>query len=242
MTAIPAAGRGPHFVPQVTQAFCVLRAFDAVHPALTLADVAARSGLAPADAQELLLALTDLGYVRCVEERYSLTPRTLELGFAYLSTLGLPQVAQPHLQALTYTLGETSTLSVMDGDDVFHLAGYPGFRRPAPVVGARGSAWSTAAGSVLLAALSDDELARRLLAHPEHAGLRAHLEQVRARGWAWVDGGVAAPVRDRRCQVVAAIEVSVRTSVTPAIVRYEQVPELLRAAQATEADWARRGE
>jgi IclR family pca regulon transcriptional regulator len=238
MTDAPAAGRGPHFVQSVARAFSVLRVFDAAHPALTLGEIARKTGLDGATARRLLLTLADLGYVRSDGKTFQLTPRTLELGFAYLSALALPELAQPHLQALADALGETATLAVLDGEDVFHLAVFPGFRRRATTVGARFSAWTCASGYVLLGGLPDDELERRLQACPEHADLRDELKYVRERGWGLHDGGVAAPVRNRQGRIVAAIEVSVRTELTPGIAVHEDVPELVRAARAIEADLA----
>lgn len=238
MTDAPAAGRGPHFVQSVARAFAVLRVFDAAHPALTLGDIARKTGLDGATARRLLLTLAELGYVRNDGKTFQLTPRMLDLGFAYLSTLALPELAQPHLQALAHALGETATLTVLDGEDVFYLAVLPGFRRHATAVGARFSAWTCASGLILLAGLPDDELERRLQARPEHAERRDELKQMRARGWAMLDGGVAAPVRNRQGRVIAAIEVSVCTELTPGIAVHEDVPELVRAARAIEADLA----
>lgn len=238
MTDTPAAGRGPHLVQSVARAFAVLRVFDAAHPALTLGEIARKTGLDGATARRLLLTLAELGYVRNDGKTFQLTPRTLELGFAYLSALALPELAQPHLQALAHALGETATLSVLDREDVFHLAVLPGFHRQAPTVGARFSAWARASGFVLLAGLPDDELERRLQARAEPAELRDELKYVRAHGWALLDGGVAAPVRNRQGRIVAAIEVSVRAQLTPGIAVHEDVPELMRAARAIEADLA----
>src|SRR6185295_13719186 len=46
--------------------------------------------------------------------RFSLRPRVLELGFAYLSSLSLPEVAEPHMEALVAQINESSSISVLD--------------------------------------------------------------------------------------------------------------------------------
>ncbi|WP_235022420.1 helix-turn-helix domain-containing protein [Amycolatopsis alkalitolerans] len=239
MSDTPAAGRGPHFVQSVARAFAVLRAFDAAHPSLAPREVARKTGLDGATARRMLSTLADLGYVRGDGGAYRLTPRTLELGCAYLSTLALPHLAQPHLQSLAHALGATASLAVLDGDDVFQLAVLPGFRRDATTVGTRFNAWESASGFVLLAGVPDDEFERRLRAHPDQTDLRDDLKHVRARGWALLGGAVAAPVRNRQGKVVAAIEVFVRPDLTPGIAVHEDVPELVRTAHAIETDLAR---
>lgn len=240
MTDTPTAGHGPHFVRSVARAFSVLQAFDG-RPALTLGEIARKTGLDGATARRLLRTLADLGYVHADGKTFQLAPRTLELGFAYLSTIPLPKLAQPHLRALAHALGETTTLDVLDGEDVYQVAVLPGYDRSAPTVGTRLSAWASAAGFVLLAGLSDDDLEHRLRNRADQDALRDDLKQVRARGWAMLDGGVAAPVRNRQGKVVAAIEVSARSDLTAGIAAYEDVPQLVRAAHAIEVDLAEEG-
>src|SRR5215211_4560599 len=89
--------RGPEFVQSLERGLAVIRAFDADRPELTLSDVARATGLPRAAARRFLLTLVELGYVRGEGGRFSLRPRVLELGYAYLSGLGLPEVAQPHM-------------------------------------------------------------------------------------------------------------------------------------------------
>ncbi|WP_255827054.1 helix-turn-helix domain-containing protein [Amycolatopsis sp. GM8] len=239
MTDTPAVRRGPHFVRSAARAFSVLLAFDS-RSGLTLAEIARKTALDGSTARRLLLTLADLGYVRSDGKAYHLTPRTLEFGFAYLSTIALPGVAQPHLQALAHALGETTTLAVLDGEDVFQLAVVAGFRRHATTVGTRLSAWTSASGFVLLAALADDDLERRLGIRPNQTELRDELKQVRARGWALLDSGVAAPIRNRQGNVITAIEVG--GGLTPGIAAHEDVPELIRTARAIESDLAQHPE
>ena len=84
----------------------------------------------------------------------------LELGYAYLSSLTLPEVAEPHLERLAERVHESSSVSVLDGDDIVYVARVPTRRimRVAINVGTRFPAYATSMGRVLLAGLADDEL------------------------------------------------------------------------------------
>ena len=75
------------FVQSLERGLTVIRSFDAEHPDLTLSEVAARTGLTRATARRLLLTLGQLGYVSSNGRRFSLTPRILDIGYAYLSSL-----------------------------------------------------------------------------------------------------------------------------------------------------------
>jgi IclR family pca regulon transcriptional regulator len=248
--------RGAHFVQSLERGLAVIRAFDADNPELTLSDVARATGLTRAAARRFLLTLTDLGYVHTDGRRFALSARVLELGYAYLSSLTLPEVAEPHLERLVAEVRESSSVSVLDGDDIVYVARVPTSRimRVAINVGTRFPAYATSMGRVQLAGLPEAELAaylertelRRLTAHtlaaPEE--LRAELDRVRAQGWALVDQeleeglrSIAAPIRDRAGAVVAAVNVSAHASrVSRETVRKTLLPPLLDTAARIEAD------
>src|SRR4051794_25420376 len=191
--------RGSHFVQSLERGLAVIRAFDADHPELTLSDVHRATGLTRAAARRFLLTLTDLGYVRTDGRRFALSARVLELGYAYLSALTLPEVAEPHLERLAAEVRESSSVSVLHGDDVVYVARVPTSRimRVALNGGTRFSAHAPSMGRVQLAALPAAELdayLERADLHPltahtlsDPAALRAELERVRAQGWALVD-------------------------------------------------------
>lgn len=240
---------GDQFVQSLARGLSVITAFDADHPAMTLSDIAARTGLTRATARRFLHTLVELGYVRFDGKEFALTPQVLRLGTAYLSGLGLPQIAQPHLEQLSARLGESTSAAVLDGDEIVYVARVA-TRRIMTVgitVGTRFPAYATSMGRVLLAGLPapelDDHLARvapvsltgRTVVEP--AALRAELERVRAQGWALVDQeleaglrSVAAPLRDRDGDVVAAVNVSTSTHALP-----ELPPEYVEAVVATAA-------
>jgi IclR family transcriptional regulator, pca regulon regulatory protein len=254
------SGRGPHFVQSLERGLAVIRAFDAAHPQLTLSEVAAVTGVTRAAARRFLLTLADLGYVRSDGRFFSLTARVLELGYAYLSSLSLPEVAEQHLEALVAEVNESSSMSVLDGGDVVYVARVPVSRimRVAINVGTRFPAYATSMGRVLLAGLPDPELEaylasvrlERLTARTVSsiAALRGELTRVRSQGWALVNQeleeglrAVAAPVRDRTGRVVAAVNVSAHASRTSLeAMRRDLLPPLLKAAVRIEVDLALR--
>ena len=249
--------RGEHFVQSLERGLAVIKAFGTEDPELTLSDVARRTGLTRAAARRFLLTLVDLGYVRTDGKHFALTPRVLELGYAYLSSLSLPEIAEPHLERLAAEVRESSSVSVLDGDEIVYVGRVPTSRimRVSINVGTRFPAYATSMGRVLLAALSDRgarRLPRPRRDPPAHAAgdlatprrSRAELDRIRAQGWALVDQeleeglrSVAAPVRGRDGRVVAAVNVSAHASrASRETVRRDLLPPLLATAARIEAD------
>src|ERR1700758_4396531 len=114
--------RNSDFVQSLERGLAVIRAFDAEHRDLALSDVARSTGLTRAAARRFLLTLVKLGYVNYSQGRFSLRPRVLELGYAYLSSLSLPEVAQPHMEALVAQVNESCSISVLDETDIVYVA------------------------------------------------------------------------------------------------------------------------
>ncbi|WP_426326110.1 IclR family transcriptional regulator domain-containing protein [Microbacterium sp. E-13] len=244
------------FVQSLARGLAVVRAFDAEHPELTLADVARRTAMPRAAARRFLRTLETLGYVRSDGRTFALTPRVLELGFSYLSALSIPEVVQPHLERLSREVDESVSAAVLDGSDIVYIARVP-TRRIMSVritIGTRFPAFATSMGRVLLAGIPDaardaaltasvrPSLTERTVTDAE--ALRAEIDRVRAQGWALVDGelepglrSVAVPLHDRRGEVVAAVNVS--TSATRDTVEHvlgEYLPRLQRTASAIDAE------
>lgn len=250
--------RGAHHVQSLERGLAVIRAFNAGAPELTLSDVARTTGLTRAAARRFLLTLVDLGYVRTDGKYFSLTARVLELGYAFLSSLTLPGLAQPHLERLSEQVRESSSVSVLEGADIVYVARVAVSRIMTVTIsiGTRFPAHATSMGHVLLAGLDADafagyldraelnRLTSRTLTSP--AALRAELARVREQGWALVDQeleeglrSVAAPIHDRQGRVVAAVNLSTHASRNTAeSLREEMVPPLLAAAKRIEADLA----
>lgn len=101
--------RDRNFVQSLERGLAVIRALSVPAPGLTLADVAREAGLTRTSARRFLLTLEEVGYVRSVDRRFSLTPRVLELGYSFLSSLTLPEIAQPHLRELVERVHESSS-------------------------------------------------------------------------------------------------------------------------------------
>jgi IclR family pca regulon transcriptional regulator len=243
-------------VQSLSRGLAVIRAFDHAHPELTLSEVAARTGVTRAVARRFLLTLAALGYVRNDGRFFSLTARVLELGYAYLSSLSLPEVAESHLEALVAEVNESSSVSVLDGHDVVYVARVPVSRimTVSISVGTRFPAYATSMGRVLLAGMAPEELEEYLSAvalEPLTArtvtsaeALRTEVAKVRAQGWSLVNQeleeglrALAAPIRDRTGRVVAAVNVSAHASRTSLeTMRRDILPPLLKTAAHIEAD------
>jgi len=227
-------GRRTDFVQSLDRGLAVIRCFSSEHPSLTLSEVAERTGLTRAAARRFLLTLQELGYVGSSGRQFSLRPRVLALGYAYLSSFSVAQIAQPHLEDLTEELHESCSVSVLDGDDIVYVARASANRimTIALTVGTRLPPYPTSMGRVLLAALPEAELdahlsrarLRKLTEHTvdDPGQLRAILADVRAKGWAAVDQeleagvrSIAVPIRDSSGRVVAAINASAHAARGP---------------------------
>jgi len=192
--------RGDYFVQSLERGLAVIKAFSADEPELTLSDIARRTGMTRAAARRFLLTLADLGYVATVDRKFSLRPTVLELGYTYLSLMSFPQVATPHLTALSDRVHETTSLAVLDGDHIVYVVRVGARRVVASglTVGTRLPAYLTSHGRVQLAAKTDEEidayLARVRLDEPRTAQtvtdpgrLRKLLLEARDQGWCLVD-------------------------------------------------------
>lgn len=247
---------GREFNESLARGLTVLAAFGEGRDALTLTEVAGATGLARATARRALITLEHLGYVTVRDRAHHLTPRVLALGYPPLSVATLPQIAQPHLTALTGQVRDSASLAVLVGDDI-QYTGRVATRRIMNVnitVGTRFPAHATSMGRVLLAAQPAPERESSLARTPPHAltpytvtgpdELRATLQRVRAEGYALVDEelevglrSVAVPVHDRRGTVVAAVNVAMHSSSrTPAECITDVLPRLRAAAGRIEAD------
>lgn len=176
-----------------------------------------------------------------------------------MRSMGLWDIARPHMERLVGRTNESCSVAQLDGSDIIYVArvAVPKLVTLSVQIGTRFPALQTSLGKVLLAALRADEL-KQVLAEPSRSGLTpcwqpapgerdAVLREVRARGWALTDQqlapgirSVAAPLRDGSGQVVAALNVNchaAETSVERLVEEY--LPPLLQTAGDISGDFAR---
>lgn len=226
---------GDSYVQSFARGLEVIRSFNAQAPQQTLTDVAQRSGLTRAGARRILLTLHALGYVQTDGRMYRLTPRILDLGFAYLSSMPIWNLAEPVMQALVAQVNESCSAAVLDATDIVYVLRVPTQKIMSITlgVGSRLPAYCTSMGRVLLADLPDGEL-RALLAasdrqaHTRHTvtdvdALVARVAQARRQGWCIVNQeleegliSMAAPITNAAGRTVAALNISGQANRTSA--------------------------
>jgi IclR family pca regulon transcriptional regulator len=219
--------RSRDYVQSLARGLAVLRAFDGEHATLSVAGVAARARMSRAAARRLLLTLQHLGYVRAAGRDFGLGPRVLELGFGYVGSLRLTDLAQPLLEALSHRIQYSCSLAVLDGQSIVYVLRVPVQRLMTVSLGAgaRLPAHCASMGRVLLAGLGPEELDAWLAeCHPvrrtphtitDLRQLRRLIDEVRAQGYAYVEQelelglcSIAVPVRNRDGRVIAALNAS----------------------------------
>ena len=243
---------GDGYVQSFARGLQVIRSFSAVAPRQTLSDVAARSGLSRAGARRILLTLEALGYVHSDGKLFSLTPRILDLGFAYLSSMPIWNLAEPVMQGLALQVRESCSAAVLDGHDIVYVLRVSTHKIMSISlgVGSRLPAYCTSMGRMLLSALSDDAV-RMHLTHADlvprtrftvtdPAELAAKIAQVRLQGWSLVNQeleegmvSMAAPIIDRSGHMTAALNISGQANRTSIKIMQEtMLPPLLAAARS----------
>ena len=253
------ATESPDFIEAIARGLDVLTVFAPGRPVLNLSEVASATGLARPTARRILITLAELGYVRSDDVGFSLTPRVLELGMAYVCSSNIWELSRPHLTDLSTRVNESCSVAQLDGADVVYVArvAVPKLVALSVTIGTRFPAYATSLGKVLLAGLTPDALETTLskpsrspvtaVWTPSRTEIDAALAEVRERGWAITDQqlapairSVAAPIRNGAGAVVAAVNLNTHayeTSMQTLVDDY--LPQLLRAAEGISADWAR---
>ena len=255
-----AGERPPEFVQSLERGLAVIRAFSRERPQLTLSEVARETGMTRAAARRFLITLEALGYVSADGRLFSLKPSVLRLGYAYLSSFTLSEVAQTHLEHLAGQLHESCSASVLDGEDIVYVA--RAFTNRIMTVGlsvgTRLPAYCTSMGRILLAELDETSLTTylstadlrprsiRTIIGP--VPLRKELELIREQGWCLIDQeledgvrSVAVPLRDGQGRVVAAINTSAHATRVPMeTLRDDFLPKLSACATLINEDLAGR--
>lgn len=242
---------GDTYVQSFARGLDVIRSFSDAAPRQTLSEVAQRAGLTRAGARRILLTLQTLGYVHAEGKLYALTPRILDLGFAYLSSMPIWNVAEPQMEALVEQVMESCSAAVLEGTDIVYVLRVPTRKimRNSLGIGSRLPAYCTSMGRMLLAGLADDEVLARLGPAPLQARTRhtltdpaavlARIQQARKQGWCLVNQeleeglvSIAAPIVDRRGRTLAAINISGQANRTsPRQMQESMLEPLLKTAR-----------
>lgn len=239
------------YVAALASGLQVLTAFDAEHSRMTLTEMAGRTDMDRAKARRFLLTLESLGYVRRDGRYFELTPRVLELSQAFQSSNQYHTVIQHYLRDITEEIGESSSLSVLDGIEVVYVVRSAAPHRLMAITlsaGTRLPAAYTSMGRVLLAQLSDSELEARLLqiepqAHtPQSLTTREELRKAilhaRHQGYCIIDQeldlglrSVAAPVFAGNGDLLGAVNISTNAARVPMeVLEQDYLPRLQQLA------------
>ncbi|WP_185267018.1 IclR family transcriptional regulator domain-containing protein [Halopseudomonas xiamenensis] len=242
----------PDFMMSLARGLAVIHAFQERKRHLTIAQISHRTEIPRASVRRCLHTLMKLGYVTTDGRTYSLLPKVLTLGHAYLSSTPLAVTAQPILDRLSDRLNEACSMATLEGEEILYVA-----RSSIPLrltsidlsIGSRLPAHCTSMGQILLAALDDAALedylehaelqprTSRSLRTPEQ--IRTVVAQIRQRGWVISDQeleiglrSLAVPLRDSAGQVLAALNVGTPVSrVTRQELETRFLPVLLEASK-----------
>lgn len=215
------------FVRSLERGLAVIKSFGEGRSEQTIADVANRIGVDRATARRFLLTLCELGYLEQHGRSFRLSPQTLQLGYAYLSSLPWWWAAQREVERLRDNVGQNCAVGVLDQDQVIYVA----YASAAPYallnrsLGIRLPALSTTIGRILIAHLGAEQ-ERAFLERADYRPLTPFtvvdrhaiaetLAAIRADDFAYVDQelelglrSIGVPVRNRRGDVVAGVSIS----------------------------------
>lgn len=229
-----ARSEGAAFSQSLERGLMILSSFSEARIVLGIADLARSLELNKSTTYRYVATLAKLGYLQQdpYTRKYSLGTKVIDLGFAALNSMELTQVAARHLQALSDETGYSASMAILDGPDIVYVDRRRSQRGGGLAldldlhVGTKLPAYCTAMGKVLLA-YREPVLLRSLLDRTDFARHTAKtitareqlmmvLTQVRQAGIATSDEelalgvrSVAAPVRDRSGNVIAAVNTAV---------------------------------
>ena len=238
------------FVNSLARGLAVIKAFNRNRPAMTLSEVARRTGINRAAARRFLLTLVREGYAETDGKYFRLRPKILELGFSAVSSMPFAEVAQPVMDDLADEIDEMCLAAVLDGDWVVYIV-RTSSQRVVSVnldVGSRLPAFCMSTGRVLLAGLPNDELDRWLsglaaVKYTEHTivskrKLREAILRARRDGYSVMDEeyeigfrSLSVPIVDPLGRTIAALNICC-PSPRVSLERMERdfLPRLQRAA------------
>lgn len=226
----------------------ILQSFDQRHPEMSLSEIAEAISVTSSAAYRFVVTLEQEGYLERRENRYRLAPRVMDLGYRYLASLDLPDIARLPIEALRNETGFTAHIGLLAGTEVVYVgrALSQGSMVSNVPVGARLPAVTTTMGRLLLSDLPDDDLDRRLTdwrfdnRHAEApktvAALKKLLRADRRLGYVAQGShhapgtfAIAAPLVSRQGSYVGAINLSGHE------MQLQPTPELIARVLATAA-------
>jgi len=218
------------YVQSLEKGLRVLMAFSKEKQTMTLTEVAKLTSLSRAAARRFLLTYTHLGYIKSDGKYFELTPKVLNLGYNYLSSLDIKDIAKPFLINLSKAVNETCSVVTIDGPEVVILVRQQVSRimTVSIGVGSRLPTHVTAVGRVILA--MNQSLQDKLIDNFDYQQytintittkerLQAELERVREQGYSMIDQeleagvrAIAVPIYSRAGGVKYAIHISSNTN------------------------------
>jgi IclR family pca regulon transcriptional regulator len=246
---------GDSYVQSFARGLSVIRAFGTEAPRMTLSQVATRTGLTRAGARRILLTLENLGYVAAEDKKFFLTPKILDLGYAYLSTAPFWIPAEPVMEQLVAEVHESCSISVLDGTEIVYVARVPTSKIMTVSLGtgSRLPAYATSMGRILLGGVEGSKLkcvlaASRIKAHTKYTvtdakKLATVITTDRERGWSYVNQeleeglrSIGVPLKDRSGKIIAAMNISGQANRnSEKMMTVEFLPKLQQAADRINA-------
>ena len=246
-----------YFVPGLRRGLLLLETLADARRPLSVSEIAKRMNLTRSTVFRLTYTLRYMGFLEEVADSKSFTlgPRILNIGYAFLASKDIIEVSRLDLELLRDTTNVSAHLAIRDRKEVLYLSCVQtksGFLSNLNV-GARLPAYATPMGWLLLSELSNRDI-QQLFAHSDFVPLTEHTPRnagelmqrvaqavekgyVISRGTVEAGGStIAAPVYGRDGHVVAAIDISGPDSAFD-IVRIEAryVQDVVNAAQRISA-------
>jgi DNA-binding IclR family transcriptional regulator len=217
-----------YFVPGLHRGLRVLEIVAAARRPLSITEIAAELELTRSSVFRLIYTLRHMGFLEEEQSKlFTLGPRVLNIGFAFLASKDVIEIARPELEALRDETQVSAHLAIRDERDVLYLSCVQtrsGFLSNMNV-GSRVPAYASPMGWLLLSGMTPAELAalfrnerftpltdqtptsaKALIEAVEAAGRRGY---VISRGIMEAAGSsISAPIVNRRKEVVAAIDIS----------------------------------
>jgi IclR family pca regulon transcriptional regulator len=250
-----AAVKDKEFMLTLAKGLAVLNSFGRHRPTMTLSQAAETVRLSRATARRVLHTLVDLGYVAQNGRQFALSPRVMQLGFAYISSQSWIDRAVPLMKSLSERFHESCSAAILEGTEIIYVARIPARRimSAALAVGSRLPAFHSSMGRIQLGFLDEVEVWRRLKSiriEPftpatitDLQALHERIREDRRQGFSIVDEelerglrSIAVPLVERDGQCVGALNLSTHsTRTTRNALRETFLPELKAVAEQVSA-------